>query len=140
MQLMAFVDDIDIIAQTHTALRRAFLSLEKETLRMGLKINEKKTKYSEINNRNDCTSEIQKTITMAYTCLNGIRKYMKSNLIKRKTKALLYSSLLRSVLTYACETWSISRTDENMISIYTKERFSFLEEFRKMEHGEEDQI
>ncbi|GFX97957.1 hypothetical protein TNCV_4906081 [Trichonephila clavipes] len=48
----------------------------------------------------------------------------------------------RSVLTYACETWSMFRTYENMISIYTEGRFqdSFLEEFRKMEYGQEDQI
>ncbi|GFV64117.1 hypothetical protein TNCV_1281141 [Trichonephila clavipes] len=41
---------------------------------------------SEINNRNDCTSEIQKRITMANRCLNRRGKYMKSNLIKRKAK------------------------------------------------------
>ncbi|GFX63838.1 hypothetical protein TNCV_5033071 [Trichonephila clavipes] len=42
---VAFVDDIDIIAGTCSALRQAFLSLEKEALRMGLEINESKTKY-----------------------------------------------------------------------------------------------
>ncbi|GFX19127.1 hypothetical protein TNCV_3012711 [Trichonephila clavipes] len=77
-------------------------SLEKEVHRLGLKINENKTKYmpytkscfnnshfkvveyifevvdsythlsSAINNRNDCTIEIQKRITMAKRCLNGI--------------------------------------------------------------------
>ncbi|GFW46497.1 hypothetical protein TNCV_4811841 [Trichonephila clavipes] len=36
----------------------------------------------------------------------------------------------------------MSRADENMISIYEKKilRFIFLEEFRKMERDEEDQI
>ncbi|GFX72380.1 uncharacterized protein TNCV_1253341 [Trichonephila clavipes] len=147
---MASADDIDIIARAPTTLyiRPALLSLEKDVLRIGLKINENKTKLmpctksylnnslfkieefsfeavdsfnylgSEINNRRDCTTKIKKRITMDNRCLNGIRKYMKSNLIKRKTKVLLYSSLLRSVLTYACETWSMSRTDENMISIH----------------------
>ncbi|GFU95003.1 putative endonuclease-reverse transcriptase [Trichonephila clavipes] len=137
-QLLAFADDIDTIARTPTAQRQAFLSFEKETLRLGLKINENKTKYmpctkscfnhsyfkieeysfevvdsftylgSEINNRNDCTTEIQKRITMAIRCLNGIQKYMKSNLIKRKTKVVLHKSLLRSVLSHTCETWSMS--------------------------------
>ncbi|GFW60850.1 uncharacterized protein TNCV_2672711 [Trichonephila clavipes] len=55
---------------------------------------------------------------MANRCFNGIPEYMKSNLIKRKTKVLLYKSLLRSVLTYVCETWFMSRTDE--ISIYER--------------------
>ncbi|GFU65710.1 putative endonuclease-reverse transcriptase [Trichonephila clavipes] len=145
-KLLTFADDIDIITRTSSALRLAFLSLEKEALRMGLKINETKTKYmpctkscfnnshskielhcfevdsftylgSESNNRNNCTTEIRKKITIANRCLNRIRKYIKSNLIKRKTKVLLYKSLLRSVLTYACETWSMSRTDENITSL-----------------------
>ncbi|PRD29785.1 UNVERIFIED_CONTAM: hypothetical protein NCL1_28358 [Trichonephila clavipes] len=79
----------------------------------------------EINNRNDCTIEIQKIITISNRCLNGIRKYMKSNLIKRKTKVLLYKSLLRSLL-IVCETWSMSRTDENMISIYERKILRFI--------------
>ncbi|GFV56940.1 reverse transcriptase domain-containing protein [Trichonephila clavipes] len=44
-KFLAFADDVDIIARTLTTLRQAFLSLEKEALRMGLKINENKTKY-----------------------------------------------------------------------------------------------
>ncbi|GFW73792.1 reverse transcriptase domain-containing protein [Trichonephila clavipes] len=43
MELFAFADDTDIIARTPTALRQVFLPLE--ALRMGLKINENKTKY-----------------------------------------------------------------------------------------------
>ncbi|GFW01475.1 hypothetical protein TNCV_5031251 [Trichonephila clavipes] len=47
----------------------------------------------------------------------------------------------RSVLTYECETLSMSRTDENMVSIYERKILrSILGEFRKMDHGEEDQI
>ncbi|GFV81108.1 reverse transcriptase domain-containing protein [Trichonephila clavipes] len=41
---LAFADDIGIIARTPAALRQAFLSLEKEAIWMGLKINENKTK------------------------------------------------------------------------------------------------
>jgi len=36
---------IDIIARSRTALREAFLSLERAAGEMGLRINEKKTKY-----------------------------------------------------------------------------------------------
>ncbi|GFV44150.1 uncharacterized protein TNCV_2770461 [Trichonephila clavipes] len=45
---------------------------------------------------------------------------------KKNTKVLLYKSLLRSVLTYACETWSMSRTDEIMISIYERKILKFI--------------
>ncbi|GFX82291.1 hypothetical protein TNCV_973031 [Trichonephila clavipes] len=39
---------------------------------------------------------------------------------------LSYKSLLRSVLTYACETWFMSRTDEIMINIYERKNLRFI--------------
>ncbi|GFS96663.1 uncharacterized protein TNCV_3944361 [Trichonephila clavipes] len=50
---LAFADDIDNIARTPTVLRQAFLSLEKEALRMKLKINENKTKKMENGGRSN---------------------------------------------------------------------------------------
>ena len=45
VQLLAYADDIDIIARSQVALREAFISLERAAGEMGLKINEEKTKY-----------------------------------------------------------------------------------------------
>ncbi|GFU89916.1 hypothetical protein TNCV_164011 [Trichonephila clavipes] len=45
IELLAFADDIDIIERTPTALRQTFLPLDKEAIRMGLKIKENKSKY-----------------------------------------------------------------------------------------------
>jgi len=45
VQLLAYADGIDIIARSRTALKEAFLSLERATGEMGLRINEKRTKY-----------------------------------------------------------------------------------------------
>jgi sorting nexin-29 len=45
VQLLAYADDIDIKARSQTALKEAFLSLERAAGEMGLKINEEKTKY-----------------------------------------------------------------------------------------------
>ena len=42
---LAYADDIDIIARSQTALKEAFLSLERAAGEMGLRINKKKTKY-----------------------------------------------------------------------------------------------
>jgi len=44
VQILAYADDIDIIARSQTALK-AFLSLERAAGEMGLKINEEKIKY-----------------------------------------------------------------------------------------------
>jgi endonuclease/exonuclease/phosphatase family metal-dependent hydrolase len=44
-QLLAYADDIDIIGRSQAAVREAFLALEREANKVGLKINESKTKY-----------------------------------------------------------------------------------------------
>jgi hypothetical protein len=50
-QLLAYADDINIVGRSQSAVRDVFLALERETAKVGLKINEQKTKYY------DCVSE-----------------------------------------------------------------------------------
>jgi hypothetical protein len=51
-QLLAYADDIDIVGRSQSAVRNAYLALEEEAAKVGLKINEQKTKYM-IAARND---------------------------------------------------------------------------------------
>jgi hypothetical protein len=44
-QLLAFSDDIDIVGRSQSAVRDAYLTLEGETAKVGLKRNEQNTKY-----------------------------------------------------------------------------------------------
>jgi hypothetical protein len=44
-QLLAYADDIDIVGRSQSAVRDAYLALEREATKVGLKINEQKTKY-----------------------------------------------------------------------------------------------
>jgi hypothetical protein len=44
-QLLAYADDIDIDGRSQSAVRDAYLALEGEVAKVGLKINEQKTKY-----------------------------------------------------------------------------------------------
>jgi hypothetical protein len=44
-QLLAYADDIDIVDRSQSAVRDAYLALEREAAKVGLKINEQKTKY-----------------------------------------------------------------------------------------------
>jgi hypothetical protein len=53
-QLLAYVDDIDIVCRSQSAVRDAYLALEREAAKVGLKITEQKTKYM-IAARNDRT-------------------------------------------------------------------------------------
>jgi hypothetical protein len=53
-QLLAYAGDIDIVGRSQSAVRNAYLALEGEAAKVGLKINEQKTKYM-IAARNDTT-------------------------------------------------------------------------------------
>jgi hypothetical protein len=53
-QLLAYTDDIHIVGRNQPAARDAYLTLEIEAAKVGLKINEQKTKYM-IAARNDTT-------------------------------------------------------------------------------------
>jgi hypothetical protein len=53
-QLIAYADDIDIVGRSQSAIRNAYVALEGEAAKVGLKINEQKTK-SMIAARNDRT-------------------------------------------------------------------------------------
>jgi deoxyribose-phosphate aldolase len=44
-QLLAYADDIDIVGRSQSAVRDAYLALDREVAEVRLKINEKKTKY-----------------------------------------------------------------------------------------------
>jgi hypothetical protein len=52
IQLLAYADDIDIVGRSQSAVRHAYLALEGEAVKVGLKINEQKTKHM-IAARND---------------------------------------------------------------------------------------
>jgi hypothetical protein len=53
-QLLGYADDIDIVGRSQPAVRDAYLALEIEAAKVGLKINEQKTKLM-IAARNDTT-------------------------------------------------------------------------------------
>jgi hypothetical protein len=53
-QQLAYADDIDIVGRSQSAVRDVYLALEGEAVKVGLKINEQKTKYM-IAARNDRT-------------------------------------------------------------------------------------
>ena len=67
------------------------------------------TMVNEMNNR---SVEVNARLTMTNRAYYGLQKHMKSRIISRNTKTLLYTTLIRSVLTYGAETWVQSKQDE----------------------------
>jgi hypothetical protein len=65
---------------------------------------------SDVNCNNDISEEIQKSILVANRGFHGLRKHLSSHLPSKNTKILLYKVLIRHVLTYASETWTLTET------------------------------
>ena len=51
----------------------------------------------------------------------GLRKHLRSHLTAKNTKILMYKVLIRPVLTYASETWTLSKTNERRLSLFERE-------------------
>jgi sorting nexin-29 len=145
VQLLAYTDDIDTIARSPTALKEAFLSLERAARVMGLKINEEKTKYmttrvtknqpkyyqiekfnfetvqsftylgSLVDVKNDNSVEIRERLLLANECFDGLKRQFRSQLLPVKNKVKLYKTLIRPVLAHGSETLVLSKSDENIL-------------------------
>jgi sorting nexin-29 len=74
---------------------------------------------SEDNCKNDFSAEIQKRILSA-SMFPEIRKHLKSHLISSKTKMMLHKILERPVLTHASEIWTLSKTDDRLLSLFER--------------------
>uniref|UniRef100_T1HZ99 Reverse transcriptase domain-containing protein n=1 Tax=Rhodnius prolixus TaxID=13249 RepID=T1HZ99_RHOPR len=96
-----FADDIDIIGRSLRAVEEAFLALEGPARRMGLVLNEKKTKYMVTGRSTPITSQvtIQKCERVRFPGLPG---YSAPAFIGKKKKqqlptCILYTTLLFSI-------------------------------------------
>jgi len=66
-----------------------------------------------VNKMNSRSIEVNARLTMANRAYYGLQNHMKSRIISRHTKTLLYKTLIRPVLTYGAETWLLSKQDEH---------------------------
>jgi hypothetical protein len=55
---------------------------------------------------------------MPHSIYMDLKKHVKSRLFSRKTKLLMYKTRVRSILTYASETWLLSKADESSLGLF----------------------
>ena len=72
---------------------------------------------------NDISEEIQKRILAANRCFHDLRKHLRSHLTSKNSKILMYKVLIRPVLTYASETWTLFKTSERRLSLFERKVF-----------------
>jgi hypothetical protein len=62
----------------------------------------------------------EKCILSANRCFHGLKKHFKLQLILRKTKMTSYNIVVRPVATYASETWTLKKADENALGLFDR--------------------
>ena len=69
-----------------------------------------------ISSEGDSTEKIRTRINLAILAIAKLKKIWSNNNIKTATKILLYESLVVSVLTYGCESWTLKAEPNKYIS------------------------
>jgi N-acetylmuramoyl-L-alanine amidase len=69
-----------------------------------------------INRDNDEFIDIQRRLKLANKAYFSLLAVMRCEDIQKKTKVMLYKTLIRTVLTYGSETWTLSKKSENALS------------------------
>lgn len=137
------------MGRTRNVIEDTYKELEQATAKMGLQVNREKTKYMVqkrdrnknlvqgsrnafeevekfkylgvmITRDNDETIEIQGRITAANKAYYALIGIMKSNHVHQKTKIKIYQTIIRSVLTYGSETWTMSKKIETMLGVFER--------------------
>ncbi|KAF0772971.1 Uncharacterized protein FWK35_00009726 [Aphis craccivora] len=73
-----------------------------------------------INSKNDMHEEINDRIACGNRYYYNIRRLLKSKLLSHNSKTLLYHSYLRPIITYASETWSLSKRDSKRLMTFER--------------------
>lgn len=150
---LAYADDIDLVGNNVITVKEIFNKIETETRKMGLIVNEEKTKYMCINRQNrrdrigqnvtidtfnferverfkylgatittdnDITEEIKGRIQSTSRCIYSLHNIIKSKFLTRTTKIKIYKSVIRPILTYGSETWTMTKAMEAKLRCFER--------------------
>ena len=68
-----------------------------------------------VNKMNNRSVEVNARLTAANRAYCGLQNHIKSRIISRNTKPLLYKTPIRPVLTYGAETWVLSKQTNTVL-------------------------
>ena len=73
-----------------------------------------------ITDKNNISHEIRRRIVLGNRAFYANSKILKSRLIDRTTKVKVYETLIRPVVTYGCEAWTLSASDTNALRVFER--------------------
>jgi len=149
-QCTACADDILITTRTTQAMIDMFVKLKNDLLKCGLIVNVHKTKYlkcsrrqdqpkpiniedkefeqvksfkylgSTVNADNTVEEEIKERIALGNKAFFANKKMFQSKIISKMAKLKFYCSVIRPVVIYACETWTLKKTMTNRLVVFER--------------------
>ena len=129
---------------------RAYTRLKREVARIGLRINATKTKYllagdsdhlgssvlvdgdilevvkafyylgTIVTSDNDISSKIRRRIVQGNRAYYGLHRLLRSRRLRARTKWEIYRTLIRPVVLYAHESWTIRAEDANALGVFER--------------------
>lgn len=75
---------------------------------------------SELTQDGQESNEIKRRIQLANKTYFSVLPIIKSRCIHRKTKLLIYKSMVRPVLCYGCETWTLTQASEKLLNAFER--------------------
>src|SRR6218665_3151923 len=141
---LRFADDIDLLADMKESLQDLTNRVDKNSKRMGLRINAEKTKTMAIGKQHEklqvrlgtevleqvtrfvylgglitedgrCEEDVKRRIGLTCAAFGGLGKMWKEKSISIATKMKLYYALVVPVLLYGSECWSLRKEDERRL-------------------------
>ena len=141
-----FADDIALLLLTLNHLQSKTNRLEDSAARVGLKLNGNKCKTLRSNSKREenltagnsevenldtltylaanvtkdggSTADIKRRTALASASFRRLNNIWRVTDLSRKTKASLFKSLVLSLLLYGCETWKLTRGEEEKLEIF----------------------
>lgn len=149
-QLSAYADDIAVAARSQRAMLEKLEDIEREVSKVGLSINWEKTKYLKMTRRrqggldleingnrvenvesfkylgstltadNSVKHEIKARVAAGGRCYFAFKKLFSSNILHKEAKLRIYKTVIRPVVVYGCEAWTLTKQDINRLRIFER--------------------
>lgn len=147
---LAYADDVDLVARSPQALAEAYEQLERGAKDIGLVVNVEKTKYmlaskrvsqvtsfkyrvnefervrdfqylgSTVTESNDTTAEVRKRISAGNKSYFASLPMLKSKHLSRKLKLQIYTTIIKPVVLYGSEAWTLNKKEEEMLLVWER--------------------
>ena len=148
-QVLAYADDECLLARSAAAVKELFIHLEEAAQEMGLHINESKTFYmstardgvrrdlqcgdtsfegvtsfkylgSIVTSDNSVEDDIKARIAAGNRVFFSLQTLFRSKYLSTSTKLRMYKTLVRPVVTYGSESWTLTADDERRLMTFER--------------------